>query len=1067
MLSRGCVKELGEMSMPVSLKWYRPAVKAAMCLSLLVSLLAVEARGQSVTGSISGIIRDASNAVVPDVTVTVTHRDTGATRAVTSDEIGRYQVPGLAYGTYEVRAEVAGLQTTVVENIKLDVASNVIVNLVLKVGSIDESITVTADAVSVETTKASLEGLVNEAQIRSLPLNGRSFTQLALLQEGVSPFLNNAVGFFGGRGIRITVYGARFSQNSFLLDGMSVNDMYNNTPGSVAGVMLGVDTVEEFKVMSHNFSAEYGKAAGAVVNAISRSGTNEIHGSAFEFLRNNVLDAKNYFDPADTPIPQFKRNQFGFTLGGSIRKDKTFFFGSYEGLRERLGTTNVALVPDFNARIGLLPRPDGTLENVGVAPSVAPYLAAYPEPNSASLGGGVAQYLFSVHQPADEDYFALKIDHNLSDKDFLSVRYTLDDGKVTRIPGNSPLPLFIEPETSRNQYVTITHRRVFSTAGVNSFRLGFNRSYSHVEDLPVPGTTPPPPFRPDLTLMGDISVPGLTRIGTDYRLPITNALNVFELADDMLIARKNHSLKFGFLAEMIPFNISQWAQKNGSARFNNLRSFLQGVTGSFMQAVPGSDVDRALRQFLFAFYIQDDWRWKPNFVWNLGIRYEPTTVPTERYGRTVGLMNPHSDTQMTIGPPNKNPSLLNFMPRIGFAWDPFKDQKTSVRAGAGIFYDPVITGTYVPTISLVPPFYVRATVYDGSFPDAFANFQDFSQIVPNTWTPYPFDLETPYLVHYTLSVERELNGQNVLSIGYAGSRGIKLPRQVEGNPFTPVVKQADGRYFFPGGGPRQNPHFGSISLRQFDGNSFFNSLFAKIERRFRGAFSYQVSYTFGKSIDDNSQINSSDSTNAALGVQNPFERTADRGLSNFDMRHNLTINYSYELPFGPGRAIGSSLRGISGALASGWLATGIVTLSSGNPFTVLIGGTYNPCNCGPARPDLVPGADMSQTTGDPSQWFDPKQFVLPAKGYFGNVGRNTLRGPGRQVFDMSFIKNSVISEGVNLEFRAEFFNVFNHPNFATPTNSVLTAGGYVSTAGRITRTVTTSRQIQFGLKVLF
>jgi hypothetical protein len=1053
--------------MSTSLKRCRPAAEAAACLCILIIAGALEAHAQAVTGSISGVIKDVSGAVVSGVIATVTQKETGTVRSAITDEVGRYQVPALAYGTYDVRAELAGFQTTVVENVKLDVASNVIVNLTLKMGSVNETITVTADTVRVETTKASLEGLVNEAQIRDLPLNGRSFTQLALLQEGVSPFLNNAVGFFGGRGIRVTVYGARFSQNSFLLDGTSVNDMYNNTPGSVAGVMLGVDTVEEFKVMSHNFSAEYGKAAGAVINAISRSGTNEIHGSAFEFLRNNVLDAKNYFDPADKPIPQFKRNQFGFTLGGPIKKDKTFFFGSYEGLRERLGTTNVGLVPDFNARKGLLPRADGTLENVGVAANVAQYLAAYPQPNGINLGGGIAQYLFSVHQPADEDYFAIKIDHRLNDKDFLSVRYTIDSGKVTRIPGDSPLPLFIEPETSRNQYATIVHKHIFSTKAVNSFRLGFNRSFSHVEDQPAPGITPPPPFRPDLSLMGDITVPGLTRLGSDYRLPITNALNLYELADDILIARGSHSFKLGFLGEMIPFNISQWAQKNGSATFNNLRSFLQGVTGSFMQAVPGSDVDRSLLQYLFAFYVQDDWRWKSNFVWNLGLRYEPTTVPVERYGRTAGLIHPLTDAKMTIGPPNENPSLLNFMPRVGFAWDPFKDQKTSIRAGAGMFYDPIITGNYVPTISLIPPFYVRTTVYDGSFPNAFAKYQSFSQIVPNTWTPSPFKLKTPYLVHYTLSVEREITGQNLVSVGYAGSRGVRLPRQVEGNPFTPVVTQPDGRYFFPGGGPRQNPNFASVSLRQFDGNSFFNSFYAKLERRFRSGFGYQMSYTFGKSIDDNSQINSSDSTNAALGVQNPFVRTADRGLSNFDVRHNLTINYSYEFPFGRNTRAGIHGGGIRGALMSGWLTTGIITLSSGNPFTVLIGGTYNPCQCGPGRPDFAPGANMNAILGDPSKWFDPKQFVLPAKGYFGNVGRNTLQGPGRKLFDMSIIKSTGVTEDARLEFRAEFFNIFNHPNFATPLNSVLTAGGYVATAGRITRTVTTSRQIQFGVKLLF
>jgi len=1039
-------------------------------IAMIAALLLICSAGvfaQSVGGSISGTVKDESGGVVPGVGVTVTHKDTGTTRTAVTGDLGRYQVLALATGSYDVRAELAGFQTTVASNVHLDVAADLIVNLVLKPGNITDQITVTADAVQVETTKAALEGLVDDLQIRELPLNGRSFTQLALLQEGVNAFRNNREGFFGGRGVKFSSYGARFSQNSFLLDGTSVNDMYNNSPGSVAGVMLGVDTVEEFKVMSHNFSAEYGKAAGAVVNAVSRSGSNELHGSVFAFHRNDNFDAKNYFDPAGKPIPEFKRNQFGFTLGGPIVKDKTFFFGSYEGLRDRLGTTNVALVPDENARMGFLPRPDGTLEKVGVAPNVTPYLAAYPQPNGAKRGGGVAESLYSFKQPADEDYFAIKVDHRLTDKSSIFVRYTISDGSVTRLPGSAPTPAFIEPEQSRNQYVTLEDKHILTTNVINTFRFGFNRSFSHVEDQPAPGTTPPPPFRPDLDVMGDIGVGGLTTIGTDFRVPINNALNLYEIANDTLISKTRHTLKLGFLGEMIRFNLSQWAQKNGSPRFSDLRGLLLGRTNSFTQAVPGSDVDRALQQFLFGFYLQDDFRWKPNFVLNLGLRYEPITVPTERYNRIVGLPNPTTDPAMTIGPPNENPSLLNFMPRLGFAWDPFNDQKTSLRGGFGIFYDQIITGQYVPTISLVPPFYVRTTVFDGSFPDAFTQFRDFGSIIPNTWTPAPFDLGTPYMMHFNLTVDREIWGHNLLRAGYAGSRGVKLSRQTSPNYFQPIQIRSDGRYFFPGGGGRINPGFGDISLRQYDGNSYFNSFFLKLNRRFQGGSQYQISYTMSKSIDDNSQMNSSDSANASLGVQNPFVRTDDRGYSNHDIRNNLTINYSYALPFGPGRSLGADATGVMAALIGGWQANGIVELSSGNPFTVLISGDFNPCRCGPNRPELASGGNLNPVLGDPSKWFDARQFVLPTRGLFGNVGRNTVRGPGLANFDFSLIKRGPITEGVHVEFRAEFFNIFNRPNFASPLNTVLSAGGYIPTAGRITRTVSTSRQIQFGLKLTF
>ncbi len=354
-------------------------------LSLVFSVLLLfssQILAQVTTATIVGTVRDETGAMLPGVTIAVKNLDTGVMRTLITDDVGRYRVPALQPGGYELRAGLAGFQVRVRRGITLAVGQEAVVDMVLKVGELTEEVVVIGEAPLVDTTSSTITGLVDDRQICDLPLNGRSFTQLALLQAGVSAFLNNTPGFFNGRGMKITVYGARFFHNSFLLDGTDVNDMYNNTPGSVAGVMLGVETVREFKVVTHNFSAEYGRAAGAVINAVTQSGTNELHGSAFEFHRNSALDAKNFFDPPDRPIPAFKRNQFGFTLGGPIKRDKTFFFGSYEGLRESLGVTKVALVPDQNARRGLLPEPGtGRLVEVGVNPAVRPYLEALPLPN--------------------------------------------------------------------------------------------------------------------------------------------------------------------------------------------------------------------------------------------------------------------------------------------------------------------------------------------------------------------------------------------------------------------------------------------------------------------------------------------------------------------------------------------------------------------------------------------------------------------------------------------------------------------------------------------------------------
>lgn len=1038
--------------------------KLSLGFSFLL-LFSSQISAQVTTATIVGTVRDETGAVLPGVTITVKNLETGIVRTLISDDGGRYRAPALQPGGYELRAELAGFQVGVRRGITLAVGQEAVVDIVLKVGELTEEVVVIGEAPLVDTTSSTITGLVDDRQIRDLPLNGRSFTQLALLQAGVSAFLNNTPGFFNGRGVKITVYGARFFHNSFLLDGTDVNDMYNNTPGSVAGVMLGVETVREFKVVTHNFSAEYGRAAGAVINAVTQSGTNELHGSAFEFHRNSALDAKNFFDPPDKPIPPFKRNQFGFTLGGPLRRDESFFFGSYEGLRESLGVTKVALVPDQNARRGLLPEAGtGRLVEVGVNPAVRPYLEALPLPNGRNLGGGIGEFLFSFNQPTREDFFTIRIDQKISDSDSFFARYTFDDADAVRLP--TDLPIFQEPEVSRNQYVTVEEKHIFSPRVLSTFRFGFNRSFSEVFDEPMPKVTPPPPFRPELELMGDITIGGLSRIGTDFRVPIRNAMSLYEFSDDLAITSGAHSIKAGFLIKRIPWNISQWAQQRGSFNFADLEQFLRGRTVSGTAAVPGSDVTRSINQSLLGFYIQDDFKASDNLTLNLGLRYEFITVPTEKFGRMAGLRS-LDDRAMTLGPPFENPSLRNFAPRIGFAWDPFRDRKTSIRGGFGLFHDQVITSHLIPTISLIPPFFVRQTRFGAPFPNQFeGQVIDLRSITPSTWTLWPFDLKNPVMLHYNLMIDRELLPDTVFRIGYAGSRGIHMSRHVAGNPATPQILQ-DGRLFFPPGSQRINPNFSVISLRSYDANTFYNALLLSVNRRFSRGLQFQVSYTFGKSIDDLTQINASDARNADLGGQNPFDRKADRGLSNHDIRHNLTLNYTYDLPFGPGRAIGANLAGLAGGLVGGWQVNGIVTVTSGNPFNVTVAGNHSRSQVGNDRPNLRPGASNNPVLGGPDRYFDPSAFELQPAGFFGNLARNTVIGPGLATFDFSLVKNNNISERFNLQFRAEFFNLFNRPNFATPLRVALSARGVIPTAGKITETVTTSRQIQFGLKLIF
>lgn len=1023
--------------------------------ALLVQILlpAENALAQVTTATISGEVRDATGAVLPGASITIKNLETGMTRTLVSDEQGRYRAPNLPVGSYEIRAELAGFKAEVRSGIKLTVGREAAVDLVLEVGEITEMIQVAGEAPLVDTAKSEVSGLIDDKKIRDLPLNGRTFSQLALLEPNVNAFQHNRPGFFGGRTPKITVSGARHYQNSFLLDGTDVNDVYNNTPGSVAGVFLGVETVREFRVMTHNMSAEYGRSMGGVINAVTKSGTNQLHGSAYEFHRNSALDARNFFDAQEPP--PFKRNQFGFTLGGPIKREKTFFFGAYEGLRERLSLTKVGLVPNQAARRGDL----GPIN-----PDALPFVNAYPLPNGRDFGRGVAEHVFVFKQPADEDFFQVRIDHSFSERDSFFARYTFDNATTRKLAHD--LPVFFEPERSRRQYLTIEEQHVFSPAVLNTFRYGFNRSFDTTRDVPFEGATLPPRILPFLEFR-TIIVGGLTRLGTDFRLPITDALNLFEWSDDVAISKGAHSLKFGFNIKRFHYNILQDCCQ-AIYIFPSVVQLIQGRPVAFQGQFPGSDVFRSLRQSMFAFYGQDDVKLTANFTLNLGLRYEFVTVPTEKFGRLVAWLGPFDPFNTTVKPPFRNPSLRNFAPRIGFAWDPFGRQKTSLRAGFGIFYDPVISYHFRPPLNLQYPRWPTFERVAPPFPDPLAGV-DRNSAAFATYTMDYF-INNPYMLHYNLSVQHELFSDTVFTIGYIGSRGINLPGLKDGNSAIPQL--SGGRVFFPAGSQRRNPRYGFMRVTIYDNNSFYNSLALSLNRRFSHGLQFQASYTLSKSIDDASQQNTSDAIGTLDGRMLPENRKLDRGLSNHDIRHNLVFNYTYDLPFG--KTATSPLA----RLVGGWQLNGITTITSGNPFTVYLAVNQSrSLVVGSAgvfldRPNLKPGRSNNPISPrNPIQYFDPSAFDFPEAGFLGTLGRNTLIGPGVVNFDFSLVKNTRLErlgEEGNIQFRVEFFNLFNRANFGLPANAVFGAGGApIGSAGRITSTTTTARQIQFALKLMF
>jgi len=1036
-------------------------MKSWVSVCVLFTLLAGISYGQTVGASVQGIISDATGAVLPGANVTVKNSGTGATVELVSDERGRYLAPLLQPGEYEIQVALPGFQSVTRRGIRLAVGQNAVVDVKLDVGQVTNQVEVVADANPINLTSAALSGLVNDKEIRDLPLNGRSFQQLALLQTGVTAALAAGSDVVGGRTPKISINGARPEQNNFLLDGTDINNVYNKTPGSSAGVLLGVDAILEFQVLTNAYSAEFGRSAGGQINAVTRSGENSVHGSVFEFLRNSALDAKDFFDAKTKPIPPFKRNQFGATLGGPIARDKTFYFLAYEGLIERLGVSGATFVPDANARRGII---DG--RTVQLHPQVGPYLALFPLPNARALSGGIGEYLFSGKQPTDEHFVQGRIDHHFSNKNAVFTRYTFDNGKVNRIPINKT-PIAYTAESSRNQYSTTEWRHTFSPTLLNQIRFGINRSTSLADNVRTIDIPPSMSWLPG-EKFGYFTISGVvTENGGDYRLPRFDRLNNISLGDTAFVTRGRHGVRFGFEGQRIHFNQNTTSQRGGIVTFPTLERFLTGTPSTVEFVLPGKlDPVRGYRQWLFAFFAQDDVRLKSNLTMNLGLRYEFITVPTEVNGKISNLRNV-TDSKTTVGDPwHNNPSLKNFAPRVGLVWDPFKTGKTAVRAGFGIFFDEILPKYYFFTGSLNPPFTTRTSLTNPPFPNVVANFD------PDTVKPQlqvtSFDLKTPYIMQYNLAIQRQLPGNWDITIGYAGSRGNHLIRVGDINlaPWTIV----DGKKVFRPELGRRNPNFVGTWQRVTDAQSFYNSLQVSAIKRFSSGFRAQTSYTFARSIDDASGINSQDFSNNIQYVADFYDRTYDRGLSAFHVKHNLTFNWTYDLPFA------RNTRGVANVLFKGWQLNNITTISTGPPFTAQISGYNRSGNLNTTnfslneRPNLKPGASNNPILGGPDRYWDVNAFELGPLNQRGNLGRNTMIGPGLVNVDFSLVKSFDVSEGKSLQFRAEAFNAPNHPNFAVPSlrTAFTSATGVPSpTAGIISSTVTRPRQIQFGLKLMY
>ena len=1043
-------------------------------LILLASALCI---AQTTTATLSGTITDESGGVLPGVQVTITNSSTGAKRALTTDAGGRFVAPQLLPDKYDIAATLAGFETSVRQGITLTVGQEASINLAMKVGTVTEQVTVTAEAPLLDTSSSAVAGVVDEKRIQELPLNGRDFSQLPLVQPGVLSIRNaDPTVANKGYGQRISMGGTRADQTAWLLDGTNIKSPSNfGTPGSAAGVMLGVDAVREFQVLTSNYSAEFGKSSGGVINIISKSGTNQLHGSAYEFLRNSDLDARNFFDiPNKAP---FKRNQFGASIGGPIKKDKTFFFGNYEGLRQRQGITNLDTVPDANFHQGLLPG----VAPVTVAPEIRPFLALWPLPNGGELldskgnPSGFGNLYAPANSSVNEDFFVVRVDHHLNDSQTLFGRFTFDQGNLVQ---PDPIPITQFAVNAHTRYVTAEHENVVSPRFLMTSRVAFNRTLLSSNDVPTISY----PSNLNLFLAGvlpGLAFPGPTPgFGPSTTNIFLTANNLYEFSESFQYLRGNHSMKFGVDVEKVGYNRFEYpAGSNGTLTWTTPTAFLQDATlTSFAARATGSDTFRTWTWYEVGTYFQDDWKVGPHLTLNLGVRYEPMTVPTEKHGRDTNLVNWTTDTAFTVGQLYQNPTMRNVSPRVGFAWDPKGDGKTSIRGGFGIFFVDY-SGAYFGTPGdKDPPFAASTASVLGNLASAVS---DMARISPGLLTPavtpntlpdiINFHLKPSYDLKANFAIERQLPGGMALSVGYLGDRGVHLWRLADINDLPTVT--LNGRPGVIPGTPRVNPLLGAGSIRNPDAQSFYNSLQVGLNRRFSHGFQFQTSYTWSRNVDDSS-------TGVAFtdyiaggngGTSMPYDPKADRGLSNLNVGQNLVISGIYDIPGPAGSRIASALLG-------GWQLANIFSAGSGVPFSVYVSGRNandGDRTSGIQHPDRPLGTSMTGiVTGNPNQYFNPTAFVLPPPNTYGNAGRNILIGPGLLNFDLSLKKAAKlpISEASRLEFHADFFNIFNRANFAVPANLAVlnpTNGAYIAGAGQITRTVTSSRQLQFGLKLTF
>ncbi len=994
------------------------------------------APAQGANASLSGIVRDGSGSSVAHAKVVVTEESRSAQRATDSNDAGLYSLSQLPAGLYSVTVEAPGFAPAR-QSILLTVGERASIDVELRVQATAADVTVETQEAMLEREDPSLSAVTGIRAIEQLPLNGRDTTQLALLSPGVVPS-RRINPDSQGLGRQISIEGRRPNQVAFLLDGTDVNDAYNNTPGGASGVIPGVDSIAQFRVLTNGYGAEYGRTSGGIIDEITRSGTNRLHGSLFEFVRNSALDAKNYFDAKQSPIPAFQRNQFGGSVGGPVGRTRTFFFGNYEGLRQNLGITTQALVPNATSRA------------TSIA-AVQPFLAIIPSPNSTVFSDGTGIYQAANTSVTGEDFFVVRFDHQRSDRTSYFARFQFDNANV-RTPDS--LQLSASHNRSLAQYATAQMTHSFSQRLVNQARASYNRSYYTLEYNILKDLSPSLSFVPG-NPFGSISITGLAMIGPMRFGNNVNVLNLFQGSDDLTLTAGRHTLTFGADEKQIIFPQQAAQSQNGFYQFTSVDRFLKALPSAVEIALPGSNPRRHWRQHMESAYITDTYRASQALNLTAGLRYERASVPVEIDGLQATVRDILQDRSDTVGPIYTNPANLNFAPRVGFAYSPGKTCSTTVRGAFGIYFDPLWTDFYLNAGSRQPPFFTVGSVTNPTFPRVTITPANF---VLGRIDVVQYRPASPYVMQWNTSVQQQLARGAVLTLAYSANRGVHDQRITDANQATPQI--VNGRKFFPVNSTVRNTAFTAIRYKQTNGLSSYHALRATLDYRFHNFLQLRSNYTWSKALDTSSLVTAQGTENDV--PQDPDSLAAEKGLSNYDLRHYSSTSVTTELP----RFHGPKW------LTAGWQANGIAVLSSGAPFSALVSYDSARARFGtgpsPERPDLVPGRSSNPVKGGPVQYFDPTAFALPAPGYYGNLGRNTLIGPGLISIDGAINKSFLFGERSRLQLRAEVFNIPNRANFAIPSQrNVFTTTGPVASAGLITNTLTTSRQIQLGARFDF